>query len=109
MSFCLLSAADQGETAEEIASATAAEREEGEEKQRYLKIAEALKDHLKSHPRLYCNSSECRVGGGPLHRGPWTDSDLVLGRFGLETPGLTLTMRRRSINSSGPLCRCDCH
>ena len=39
------------ETAEEMA-ANAAEREEGKEKQGYLKIVEILKDHLKSHAWL---------------------------------------------------------
>ena len=45
--LCLHCAADQGHTAEEIAGAKAIECEEGVENQRYLKIAEALKDHLK--------------------------------------------------------------
>ena len=52
MSLCLHGAADQGQTAEERAAEIAAEREEGEEKQRYLKITEALKDQLKSHEWL---------------------------------------------------------
>ena len=45
-------AADQGQTAETMAAANAAEREEGEEKQGYLKIVEILKDHLKSRVQL---------------------------------------------------------
>ena len=62
MSLCLHCAADQGQTAEEIAAAKAAECEEGEVKQRYLMIAEALKDHLRV---VYdSTSSECPVGGG---------------------------------------------
>ena len=52
MSLCLHGAVDQGETAEEIAAAEAAKLEEGVEKQRYLKTAEALKDHLQSHALL---------------------------------------------------------
>ena len=48
MSLCLRGAADQGQTAAEVAAAKAAQCAEGERKQRYLKIAEALKDHLKS-------------------------------------------------------------
>ena len=48
MSLRLRGAADQGQTAEEMAAAKAAECEEGEEKQGYLKIVEILKDHLKS-------------------------------------------------------------
>ena len=35
-------AADQGQTAEEMAAAKAAQREDGEVKQRYLKIVEIL-------------------------------------------------------------------
>ena len=52
MSLCLHCAADQGETAEEIAAAMAAEWEEGDTKQVFLKIVEALKDHLESHAWL---------------------------------------------------------
>ena len=52
MSLCLHDASDQGQTAKERAAANAAKRKESEEKQRYLKIAEALKDHLKSHAWL---------------------------------------------------------
>ena len=48
MSLFLHGAVDRGQTAEEMAAANAAEREEGEKKQRYLKIVEILKDHLKS-------------------------------------------------------------
>ena len=49
--LCLHGAADQGQTAEEIAAAEAAKRE-GDQKQCYLKTAEALKDHLQSHALL---------------------------------------------------------
>ena len=52
LSLCLHLAADQGQTAEEGAAANAVKRQEGEEKQRYLKIVEALKDHLKIHVGL---------------------------------------------------------
>ena len=52
LSPCLHCAADKGQTAEEIARAKAAECEEGMEKQCYLKILDALKDHLKSHAWL---------------------------------------------------------
>ena len=45
---CPHCAADQGETAEEIAAAEAATLEEGKEKQDYLKIIEALEDPLES-------------------------------------------------------------
>ena len=51
MSLCLHGAADQGQTAEEIAVAEAAKKE-GDQKQTYLKTAEALKDHLQSHALL---------------------------------------------------------
>ena len=51
LSLCRHCAADQGQTAER-AAANAAERQEGEEKQHYLKIAEALKDQLKSYEWL---------------------------------------------------------
>ena len=67
MSLCLHGAANQGQTAEEMAAAKAAEREEGEEKQRYLKIAEAIKDQLKSHEMALIALSA--VWGGLPHRG----------------------------------------
>ena len=51
MSLCLHGARDQGQTAEERAAAKA-EQEEGEVKQLYRKIADALKDHLKSRAWL---------------------------------------------------------
>ena len=49
LSLCLRSAADQGQTAEDIAAEAAAECDKGVQKRDYLKIAEALKAHLKSH------------------------------------------------------------
>ena len=52
LSLCLHGVADRGQTAEERAAANAAMLEEGEKKQRFLKIVEALQDHLKSHPWL---------------------------------------------------------
>ena len=58
---------DQGETAEEIAAAKAAECEEGEKKQRYLKIVENLKDHLKSRVWLYSE----RRAMGRIVRADW--------------------------------------
>ena len=57
MSLCLHGAANQGQTAEEMAAAKAAEREEGEEKQRYLK---------KSHEMALIAWSA--VWGGLPHR-----------------------------------------
>ena len=48
MSLCLHGAVDQGQTAKEIAAEAAAECEEGETKQDYLKIVEALEDPLES-------------------------------------------------------------
>ena len=48
MTLCLHAVADRGQTAEERAAAKAAKLEECDKKQRYLKIIEALKDHLES-------------------------------------------------------------
>ena len=47
-SLCLHGAADPGQTATEIAEEAAAECEEGEEQQRYLKIFEVLEDPIES-------------------------------------------------------------
>ena len=48
LSRCLHGAADQGQTAKEIAVEYEAKCEEGEDKQDFLKIVEALEDPLES-------------------------------------------------------------
>ena len=48
LSRCLHGAADQGQTAKEIAVEYEAKCEEGEDKQGFLKIVEALEDPLES-------------------------------------------------------------
>ena len=84
LSLCLHGAADQGQTCTEIAAAEAAKLEEGKEKQDYLKIVEALEDPLES-----AWSAVQRVGTfAPSRRGLWTGSDLIWGRFVVETWGL---------------------
>ena len=48
LSLCLHGAADQGQTPKDIATKDAAKWGEGEEKQDYLMIVEALEDPLES-------------------------------------------------------------